>query len=104
MKPFELTAYPRTDAGDCTDPEHGYRIHQEDVEVFVYQKRLTNAELAAEYWRAQDDVSCADDPSGSKPGTWPNGYDRENGQFLDDARLETLERFATLPSYDEVPE
>lgn len=105
MKPLELTVYPLDPAFPA-----GYKLPRDTRITFAAanrmakEKRLTSVELAAEYWRAQDDVSCADDPSGSKPGTWPNGYDRENGQFLDDARLETLERFATLPHYDEVPE
>lgn len=98
MKPLKLTAYPRTDAGDYTDPEHGYRIHQEDVEVFVYQKRLTNAELAAEYWRNEGELNSL-----SEGYSWDgitDGWPADEGK----ARDQALERFATLPSYDEVPE
>lgn len=54
-------------------------------------KRLSRPELAAEYWRSSRDwISLEIDG-------WAGC------EVMDDVILETLERFATLPHYDEEP-
>lgn len=58
-------------------------------------KRLTGAELAAEYWRSELDlehVACIPDDA----GTWD--FESQNS---DVRRTLTLRRFATQPHYDE---
>lgn len=63
-------------------------------------QRFTDAELAAEYWRAVSDASTIAEYNG--PGNYwrtpsePNA-NRDIGWEEHDERRETLERFATLP-------
>lgn len=63
-------------------------------------KRLTNAELAAEYWRADGDqfAICEGITWEGQVGEWPTG---EKAALH---RQRILEQFVTLPHYDEVPE
>lgn len=63
-------------------------------------QRFTDAELAAEYWRAESDASVIAEYNG--PGNYwrtPSEPDanRDIGWEEHDERRETLERFATLP-------
>lgn len=82
-KPLELTVYPLWDSGfgDCyadkDDPMHPVRVDFE-----VYRKRLTDTDLAAEVHRQAADVYRA-----KVHGLNPDGL---------------IDRFASLPSYDEV--
>jgi hypothetical protein len=86
-KPLELTMYPIWENGfgdfyaDKEDPMRPTRV---DFEVF--RKRLTDTELAAEYWRAGDGMAEVN-------------YDRDGSA---EPITKILYRFATLPSYDEV--
>lgn len=99
MKPFELTVYPAlsvySQAVVDNNLAQGRRafdylmldMHCPGVAA-MHRKRLTNAELAAEYWRASG-------------GSAEVNYDRDvNAEPI--SRI--LHRFATLPPYDEVPE
>lgn len=86
LKPLELTIYP-------LDPSFpaGYklprdtRITHRAANRMATEKRLTSAEVAAEYWRAS---SGADEVN----------YDR---RFDEESINGILHRFATLPHYDE---
>lgn len=91
-KPLELTVFLRDEEHDYRHPL-GFWIPEADADHWVEAKRLTDAELAAEHWcyctgwfaavRSDDDYDGA-------PAT------RELAR-----RATILERFATLPHYDE---
>lgn len=108
MKPFELTVYPIVDRipdgpGIVTriyGTEHG-GIYDWQAERMAKEKRLTNAELAAEYESARCDallVQATGHYWQSIECTWSQDTERVN------ERERTLIRFETLPHYDEVPE
>jgi len=76
MKALELTVYPK--------PRYALTTWQYQADP---SKRFTDAELAAEHWRAK------------YTGVWA-----EHNSGLNDERramLATVERFATLPHYDD---
>lgn len=107
MKPFELTVYP-----PLTDTEKmsvsltlstGLNVWHTPPPGFLEskRKRLTNAELAAEYESARCDALLLRHVGyywAPLNDTW--APDQESV----DKRANTLLRFATLPHYDEVPE
>jgi hypothetical protein len=88
-KPLDLKVYPIWDSGfgdlyaDKDDPQHPTRVDFE-----VYRKRLTDHELAAEYWMQYADLHYF--TKDGKPQT--------RGKH---ERRSTMGRFATLPHYDE---
>lgn len=100
MKALELKVYERDEYGDYVDtiaPDgRQYLIALEDVEVYCMDKRLTDAELAAEYFSALahfermgfNEVSSGDDWDDA---TWARIA----------KPMQILHRFATMRSYDE---
>lgn len=98
MKPFVLEVWEREDLPEVRTPMYRHpRLGYLDTADDLEDKRLTPAECAAEYWRATKDSGEAQE-FGSYGGLyedWPNDavycYERED----------ILERFATLPHYDE---
>lgn len=105
MKDLELTVYPKTDghfSRHChsVSADGSIRRLMWGCQCPESSKRLTNAELAAEYWQAQHDFAFIAEGMiwGQMCGHWSFGEDAAS------ARTKTLERFATLPHYDEVPE
>jgi hypothetical protein len=99
MKALELTVYPIWDAGDGDlyadrdDHQHPTRVDFE-----VYRKRLTEPELAAEFWQACDERTR--DAGNILSGQHENPYAQKAFQTSID-RAKTLHRFATRPHYDE---
>ena len=98
MKPLELTIYPL----DMTFPA-GYRlprcsyVTRRAADRMAEEKRLTTAELSAEYWRASEDFGTVSEGYrwDGITGKWdPSETPAQN-------RLNTLERFATLPHASE---
>jgi hypothetical protein len=95
-KPLELTVYPIWENGfgdfyaDKEDPLRPTRV---DFEVF--RKRLTETDLAAEYW--QQVLIGSLHPTDSF-----HGHSGMKVRGVSSARIRTLHRFATLPHYDEV--
>lgn len=97
MKPLELVIYPVVEEiqdgpGIVTkvyDHERGF-IYDWRADRLAKSKRLTTSELAAESWRMMSD--------------WQMAHIDQEPTEKYRARCETLHRFATLPSYDEVPE
>ena len=88
-KPLELTVYETDEeTGLYVDPR-GYTYAHEDVEQFGEWKRLTEAELAAEYWRSERDLTI-------------HGYDAMAYFYLT-RECATLDRFASSPHYFEEP-
>jgi hypothetical protein len=91
MKPLELTVYPLLEKVGLL-AERGYIVNRKPVTFWyvdnyqVFEKRLADAELAAEYHSAW--ASMLDVPKDER-----YSYERP--------RIETLHRFATLPHYDE---
>lgn len=94
MKALDLTVYEMDEDGDYIHPD-GYFISSLDVDVFVEWKRLTDAERAAEYWRGEFDYERAFHGMCYLSGNW------DPGKFSTYERRAVLERFATLPHYDE---
>jgi hypothetical protein len=90
VKALELTVYPIWDAGDGVlyadrdDPQHPTRVDFE-----VYRKRLADAELLCEYFRAVASGAIREDACEF------TAADRYGAEAI------TLRRFATLPHYDE---
>lgn len=88
-RPLELTIYERCTCEMDTEPHYagkeGFKFWF--AEDQAYHKRLTDPELAAEYWYAR----------------WDYSMEAEFGSDIEaaDNRLETVARFATTPSYDE---
>ena len=98
MKPLELTVYEKEPGlygrEDTYNSPDGFWAYPEShVDGYAAEKRFTAAELAAEHWsyctgwyaavRADDDY---------EGGMWSRELQR---------RAVILERFATLPHYDE---
>lgn len=100
MKPLELTVYPL----DPTFPA-GYKLPRDTRITFAAanrmakEKRLTSVELAAEYWRYESNIweALAKMPEPPTPEAVMAGEEWNR-------RAEIVERFATLPHADEVPE
>jgi len=74
---------------DCIEDSEGtFRIHRE-LDDFAQDKRFTDAELAAEYWRAK----------------WTGlVHEHKWHSILSDkhrAMIATVERFMDLPHYDQ---
>lgn len=93
-KPLELTVYPPIP--ECPQPS-GWSFARDDwfddrtaERKLSGRKRLTDAELAADYWSAVVDYedSCK-----------PSGEDMDHEAICN--QVQTLERFATARSYDE---
>lgn len=87
MKPLELTVYPRRGRETYVIPPPRFSLGAAAVDRISQVKRLTDAELAAEHWRAK----------------WTGEWAEHNSGLNDRRRamLATVERFATLPNYDE---
>jgi hypothetical protein len=91
-KPLELTIYPL----DLSFPA-GYVLPRDSRVTFraanriARDKRLTDAELAAEYHGQAARVALIEDSSPHN-SAGPSAY----------RKLETLHRFATLPHHDEL--
>ena len=100
MKDLELTAYPLDPAFPA-----GYKLPRDTRITFAAanrmakEKRLTSVELAAEYWRYESNIweALAKMP---EPPTLEAVMAGEEWN----RRAEIVERFATLPHADEVPE
>ena len=96
-KPLELTVYSMWDNGfgelyaDKDDPQR-----PTSVDFEVYRKRLTDIELAAEYWRLRLKVCASGNRDMKAVGhvcaEWQAAHDE----------LDTMQRFMELPHYDEV--
>lgn len=103
MKPLELTVYPPLDALEQKSvrlaKSTGLAIfHTPPAGFFEMKaKRLTNAELAAEYWRAQSDESVITE--GYSWAEMCGGWNSEEYETCQ--RAKTLLRFAALPHYDQ---
>jgi hypothetical protein len=99
-KPFELNVYPlREKVGRNARP--GYVVGKCAVSTAEayrqgQRKRLTPAELAAEYWRSEADWRNA-----YRSAPMPGIDQWAANQFDARDRERTLHRFATLPHYDE---
>lgn len=91
MKALELTVYYAIPCGGPCQCD-SYVLPSGDLvsvqSVNVEAKRLTDAELAAEVWRQEAQVTAVEAMGGTPTRNI--------------AALETLHRFATLPHYDEV--
>jgi hypothetical protein len=70
--------------------------------MLTCQKRLTDAELAAEYW-AMDSRCRHEQWIETVRGEDDYTDDEARGQLRMYDHLNTFYRFATTPSYDEVP-
>lgn len=100
MKALELTVYPpipecpqQSGWGYARDDWFDDRAKERNL---TEQKRLTDAELAAEYWSEEKNLGDVRDWIKTLPG-----YQVLEPVLLD--RVLTLHRFATLPHYDEAP-
>lgn len=98
MKPLELVIYPPLPFSLRMAVAVFHTIPPGLSEM--KSKRLTGAELAAEYWRADGDqfAICEGITWEGQVGEWPTG---EKAALH---RQRILERFATMPHYDEVTE
>ncbi|URC18088.1 hypothetical protein QEO76_gp49 [Arthrobacter phage Cole] len=99
-----FTVYPHTkDEGlECIVDGEGTMRTLAEADGLAWNKGLTDAELAAEYWRAEADLATEavgvyveEDRDGSC--TWSLG-----GMNVS-LRLEALHRFGNLPHHDELP-
>lgn len=109
LKPLELTVYPaECHCYQAIDKCTGIMALHIPLECLLHgaratfqakKKRLTSAELAAEYWRTDADEWQADeygDANLSEEGsTWTDRHADTR------RRAKTLLRFASLPHYDE---
>lgn len=95
-KPLELTVYPKLERprfGYDIDP---YREQWRRERNLIESKRLADAELAAEFHKSTSDFMSAN-------SLHMLFEDAETEEKLNDARdwMFAMERFATLPQYDE---
>jgi hypothetical protein len=86
VKPLELTIYPKLERPRTGAEIMPYREQWLAERELRLSKRLTTAELSAEYWYEATDIA-------------PTILDRDPGEF-DPIGL-ILYRFASLPHYDE---
>jgi hypothetical protein len=100
VKPLELTVYPLRDkVGRLA--ERGYIVNKRPVTAWyvdnyqIFEKRLTDVELAAEYWRLRLKVCASGNRDMKAKGhvctEWQAAHDE----------LDTMQRFMDLPHYDE---
>lgn len=114
-KPLELHIYPKVDrwveytmeflgkAVSGSSREYGYETPRGIFEGDEWpEKRLTDAELAAEYF-AQDSQCRHEQWIETVRGDEDYTSAERAGQSRMYDRLNTLHRFATLPHYDECP-
>lgn len=92
-KPLELTVYEKEPGLYGREPRYhspdGFWAYPEShVDGYAAEKRFTDAELAAEVWRQEAQVTTVEAMGGTPV--------RNIGA------LKTLHRFATLPHFDEV--
>lgn len=90
LKPLELIVYPKADGHfllhcHSVSADGSIRRLMWGCQCPESSKRLTDAELAAEYWRAS---------SGADEVNYDRGFRAESINGI-------LRRFATLPHYDE---
>ena len=90
-KPLELIIYPKSIGryGEAvyTDADGEWAYREADCDRYAEARRLNDADLAAEYWRAK----------------YTGLYAETHGGLSDTNRekVRTVERFYILPSYDE---
>jgi YHS domain-containing protein len=100
MKPLELTIFPKPERPRFTytgDHVSAMMRERKRERALIVAKRLTDAELAAEYHRATYYFrSSADMHSILENEETAVAMDRDLGWMY------AMERFATLPHYDEV--
>lgn len=92
-----LTAYPKHPDMDDTYYINGAWA---PACITAQDKRFTDAELAAEYWRHDGDTSAVYE--GLRVETW--GGEAGTGDAAEKVmkhRLETLEQLATIPHHDQ---
>lgn len=95
-KPLELTVFPQRGEGYYAKP--WVVLSAASVDRRVQAKRLTDVELAAEQWFAVSREAHAE-AMGWRSNLAPDWINTNH----EEARIaRILERFATLPSYDEV--
>lgn len=100
MKALELTIYPKLERPVWGHQVEGYR-KQVRAEIELQEsKRLTDAELAAEYY-AQDSKCRHEQWIETVRGDDDYTDAERAGQSQMYERLTALHRFATLPDYDE---
>ena len=92
MKPLELTWYEQDETGDYIHPAR-YVISSIDVDYWTECKRLTDAELAAE-WHANESEAW------QMAGRTGEHFNSRRALLLEDRDF-ILRRFAKLPHYDE---
>lgn len=100
-KPLELLIHPKPQHRNHVTGGWLWDCEACNTVITGPSKRLTNAELAAEYESARCDallVQATGHYWQSIECTWSQDTERVN------ERERTLIRFATLPHYDEVPE
>lgn len=99
-KPLELVIHPKLQHRRHVTGGWLWDCEACNTVITGPSKRLTNAELAAEYWRAVGDESMITEGYNwtEMCGEWPVSEEEAI------RRSRSLTRFATLPSYDEVPE
>ena len=96
VKPLELTVYPVWDDGfGRLYADKDDRLHPADVDFEVYRKRLTNTELAAEYWRLRLKVCASGNRDMKAKGHVCTEWQTAHNE------LDTMQRFMELPHYDE---
>jgi hypothetical protein len=88
-KPLELTIYPMTcnHLGEVKYQAAHDGLHLEQVHELIESKRLTDVELAAEFWKQEAQVTTVEAMGGTP--------------IRNLAALKTIHRFATHPHYDE---
>jgi hypothetical protein len=95
MKALELTVYPRRGRETYVLPHPAHCLGASAVDRLSQQKRLTDAELAAEYWRLRLKVCASGNRDMKAKGhfciEWQAAHDE----------LDTMQRFLELPHYDE---
>ena len=113
-KPLELTVYPPNGFGyqvplrvwspPSCDPDDDFRVvvSEDDIQKRIESKRLTDAELAAEVFSAVFHESECEVRARQVGEGHPsfNHWLKANHEYARQAEI--VERFATLPHYDEV--
>lgn len=88
-KPLELVIFPKLERPRTGAEIMPFREQFRTERELRLSKRLTDAELAAEYWKAAESVAFITAMGGTPIRAW--------------RKLAILRRFATLPHHDETP-
>ncbi len=91
--PMRLRVYVKDEQHIYRDPDQLWGLDDKDMDFILEYKTLTQAELAAEYWKSRLQVASAGNRDMAEHGHLCEHWEEKHRQ------LDILSRFATNPDY-----